>query len=317
MIGSEKQIPWAETIRQQFLSCLSLNAERALSGFKDVSAADITVVVDSFTAETSAHWWIDNGRISADDSLSWNYIVRNRAKSLHNDNKPVDIPRNEAEIEATVRPENPKTETVATIKALEDTVEVLFFEKRDDFREIIKNSGFSWKNGSWERKITIITGASKDRAAEVGNILLLNRFIIRIYDSEIREMAINGRYEQECKCWILRENSSIYPGWFRIFWGYYDDKLYKAARKITGSKWYNSAVIVPPELFEEVLDFAERYEFKLSKNAVKVVEGARIAKESELIAVPSKPQKKLCLKIERPELKYEEFNINETLRDDD
>ena len=63
-----------------------------------------------------------------------------------------------------------------------------------------------------------------------------------------------------------------------------NDNLYKAARKLPGSKWDKPSVVVPVEQFEEVIDFAGMYGFKLSEGAQEIASQARKVKEGALVA---------------------------------
>ena len=56
----------------------------------------------------------------------------------------------EASEEATIRPQDTKTETVAEIRILKETVQVEFPEKREDFRKIINSNGYRWSGSCWE-----------------------------------------------------------------------------------------------------------------------------------------------------------------------
>lgn len=313
LVGSEKQIAWAETIRQKFLDKLS----DLLTHLKSEIAADpaCSKTIDSFYGETSSRWWIDN-RFEL-DGVRRLFATRYDKYSKEVQNTEAIPAINDAKIEATVRPESPVTETVAEIRPLESSVEVNFPEKHEDFRGIMKSLGFKWEDG-WKRNIGVTTGAVKDRAAEAGNKLLLAGFIIRIYDAEIRQAAISGAFESECSRWITRrKDGDKFAGWFSIRWYEDNQKLYNASRKLPRSKWYEKSVVVPPEFFAEVLDFASMYGFKLSEKAQEVAESARAAKDATLTASAGKKKTEKPVNPIIPTLKPEEFEADENLRDND
>jgi len=223
-----------------------------------------------------------------------------------------------AKAEATVRPAEVKTETVAEITVADDKVKIVFPEKRDDFRLLVKGLGYIW-TGVWERKIYWQNGTPADRAAEAGHNLLAAGFIVRIYDSATRQMAIDGSYEPEQKRWIYYRMDGKYEGWFAIHWQRPDD-FYAVARKLPGSRWDRPFVVVPPEQFEQVLGFAETYEFSLTDKAQGIADEARAAKEAMLIVNVEPKMERAAAKpgIKPPVLETpERVEVDESLRDDD
>lgn len=179
---------------------------------------------------------------------------------------------------ATVRPENPITETIAEIRFTETTIKLSFPERRDDFREIVEiQNGFTWRDDWWQRDLSVLTGAARDRAAEIGNKLLTEGFIIRLYDKVARRAAVTGKFEAEHKRWIVGLNNN---NKFGILWGE-ENRLFYAARKLPGSRWSKPYVVVCGEHYEEVLNFAELNGFRLSNEALEVAKQAKAIKENE------------------------------------
>jgi hypothetical protein len=83
----------------------------------------------------------------------------------------------EALAEATIRPEQPKTETVAEIRVLDNAVEILFPERREDFRELVRfKLGYTWTEPCWKRELKSVNGSPADRAAEAHLWVLKSRF---------------------------------------------------------------------------------------------------------------------------------------------
>lgn len=282
LTGTEKQIPWAESIRQQLLADLD---KFVYENVKEEHRNDpmVRAAMEHIRNKTEARWWIDNRGAGA---YEFRQLLDEAIKATKTEQAqaPAEMV-SQAKAEATVRPESPKTETVAEIRPLENAVEIDFPEKRDDFRELVKfKLGMCWNGTCWRREIKAVNGTPADRTTEAGHKLLAAGFPIRIYDAEIRQRAIDGNYELEQTRWIYRrkDDAKEYPGWFAIKWGRQED-FYDAAKKIKGSRYKKPFVVVPPEQFEQVLDFAQMYGFSLSENAQALADEARQAKEAALV----------------------------------
>lgn len=312
LTGTEKQILWAEKIRSDKLALLDslptipvyqMDAWWSWHHFRDFISTDEEKEINTqcnrdksiaFTlaiqlpivqkglallkAQTKASWWIDN----RDTKLS--AIVAELLRSMPSEqpaeNKPLEI---DAQAEATVRPEAPVTETVAEIKAVERSIIVSFPEKIEAFRLLMRSHGFTWSGNAWERKLNIRNGMAQDRAADIGHILLGSGFIIRIYDEFIREMAVNGNYDEEQTRWITGYTSGSEQGRLCVTWGR-DEDFYKAAKRLPTARYVKPSLSVAVEQFEQVLDFAEINGFSISAGAMQLIEAARAAKESALVA---------------------------------
>jgi len=272
LAGTEKQIAWAEKIRQDVIA----RAEGCIYGrVPEAERETLLPGFDELQQIESARWWINHRDITLRELEK---LMLKTAKEQ--EEKPL---ADAAKIEATVRPEKPVTETVAEIRALENCIEVHFPEKRDDFREIVKvQLGMEWSVNRWTRKLVKINGTPADRAAEAGHRLLAAGFPVRIFDDETRQKAITGTYGPEHTRWIMCRVSGDYLGYLSIKWGRKED-FYRAAKGIKRSRYYKSNVVVPPEYFDEVLDFAQLYDFRISESAQKAIDVARQARESMLV----------------------------------
>lgn len=282
LAGTEKMIAWAELIRKQKLTTLAEEIKkRDLATAPDRERVEMAVI--KLQNKTSARWWIDNRDTSVLLMLREEYQTTDTPLPPA-EQKIAEEAKIEAMSEATIRPERIITETVAEIRALDNAIEVHFPEKREDYWQLIKKQlHFTWTGSCWRRDLTIFNGMPADRAAEVGNRLLAAGFIIRIFNSEIRTAAIAGTFTQECTRWIKGITSGTYEGWFSISWSC-DEDFYKAAKAIKGSRYSKPNVIVPPEQFEQVLDFAEMYAFQLSAVARAVADKAKAVKDAALTA---------------------------------
>ncbi len=218
-----------------------------------------------------------------------------------------------------VYPANHVTETIAHITQNDGIIVIRFAEYRNDFREAMRFCGFSWNTQKrrWERLITKHNGPIEDRMAEVGNNLLNAGIPIAIENEGIREAAINAAFQPEQTRWVFVDPEDQC---FVIRWNKRRENFYDAARRIPGSRYSKRkrTVIVPKEMFTEVVDFADMYGFVLSEEAQKLVEQAHNERMQRLIVVPAQPKQathpsNMPQKLEVPE----EVMIDEELRDDD
>lgn len=185
-----------------------------------------------------------------------------------------------------VYPEGFKYKEEACIKIDGEVINV-YFPKDSTFIEIVKDLGYKW-GFCWNLKKTSTNGDLKDRAAELGNKLLNGGFPIRVYDEYVKEKAINGTFEPECKRWILVRSSGDYKGRLTIWWKGQNDKLYNIARKLPGSKYSSPSVVVKVNYWQEVMDFAEMYSFKVSDAAARAIEEYKKSLETVEVVAPTK-----------------------------
>lgn len=213
-----------------------------------------------------------------------------------------------------ISPQKPKTPTFAWIYLKGGIVSVNFPEKREDFREIVKGLGYFWGRPVWQRLIDQRAGDPVDRAAELGHHLLANGFCVVFPSNEIIDLAISGSYKLEKRRWVLVRTTGQYQNWFALWWRHND--LYAEAMKLPGAHYSKPAVVVPPELFEEVLDFARIHDLEFSPAAKELLEKARAWRESAMIvsvADIKMPDKAIMT---RPELEIKESEIDDDLADD-
>lgn len=286
LIGTEKQIAWANTLRQDFIEkSEKINAEELKrfkmwdEDLKGLKLEEIPEIVDYILiTKNNASYWIDNR------NRTINLIVRERGNALKTDEEILEEKTlKEIKLEATIFPQNSITNVAAEITVKEDRVTVIF-EKNESFRLLVKSLGYKWE-GIWAKKINELTGSAEDRAAELGNKLLNAGFPVMILDEKIRENAVNGIYEPECNRWINLSKNDKYKGWLAIIW-YDGSDLYNKARKLPGSKWSNPAVVVKVEYYKEVEEFARLYDFKFTTKALKAIDDYKEALKNITVVNP-------------------------------
>lgn len=300
LTGTEKQIAWAETVRQQLLGALDeFVYTRSRLDAKDPKVME---ALEQIRSKTEARWWIDHRGI--DLPSEFRALLQEAAKEAQVASIRPAI--QEAKAEATVRPEKAVTETVAEARVLEDAIEISFPERRDDFRELMHDKlHMHWANTCWRREIIPRNGTPIDRAVEAAHRLLAAGYPIRIFDPDIRARAISGQYEPECRRWVAVYVSGKYEGWFAVSWKKPDD-FYRAAKRIGGARWNSPDMAVPPEKWEEVLDFARMYDFQLSASAQEAAMAAHEARDKALIVnVLPREEESLATSISRTPPKLE------------
>ena len=270
--GTEKQVAWANTLRlkminkfEEEIEILERKYEESSERFKERKKERLEVarkVLDYITAnKNKATFYID----TRGDYIS-ELIEKYKDEASNNvlEDKRLE---NEVINESIIAPEEIKFDGIVKIKPSEDKIEV-FYEKNETFREIVKGLKYKWDSGCWNRKINESTGSYIDRAAELGNVLLNEGFMVSILDVEIREKAINGDFEHECDRWIFKSADDK----LKISWDRRNNDLYSVARKIPTAKWSSGVIVVNISKYRELEEFAEMYGFSFSKLANKMIE---------------------------------------------
>lgn len=188
-----------------------------------------------------------------------------------------------------VRPDHPKTTTAAIITFGGETVSVYFPEIIESFNELVKSLRYRWRKPYWQRTITTRAGTIEDRAAELGHRLLAANFCVHFPNESIQQKSIAGDYAPEHTRWILRRTSGDYADWFGFEWGRGDD-LYKKVMRLIGARYRDGSVVVPNNHYDEVLDFADHYGFRLTDSAQSLAAEARARWESALVVTIEKPK---------------------------
>lgn len=167
-------------------------------------------------------------------------------------------------------PKSPRTATVAEIIYTDKSVSIRFPEKNDAFREVVKAARYQWNWDArrWQRKLNpVMHGMARDRAIEIACRLLSARINVEVAD-ELQPAILAGAFVPEHVRWIFvySDNDTFVISWRR------PDDLYRAAMRLHGARYSPPNVTVPKEQFNEVLDFAERYDFRLTPKAQELAE---------------------------------------------
>lgn len=180
-----------------------------------------------------------------------------------------------------VRPSAPLTPSIARISFDGDWLRVYFPEAKTAFNDIVKMMDYTWQRPYWTR--TIPQAQHLHRAAELAHTLLAAGYCVK-GPKEVMETAVAQLFEPEPVRTIHKRTGGSYDGWFAIWWHKErGGRLEDARRGLRGSRWDGGRLVVPPEQFEAVLDFAERYDCHLSPGALALAEEARAELDAAIV----------------------------------
>lgn len=278
LTGSEKQVAWANTLREKMLAKLAELVAYA-KGYAaehgdDASVArqmcQIEIGAELIRSRTAASWWIDNRSTDGRElikSLLPEIDAEIAARSTAPSTPAEAVEEQAAQEEALLKPAGePASAQIADISQRADTLCISFPERNDAFRAAMHALGYKWSATHWAKPLSFRTGEPADRMAEAAHAILAAGFMARLHDVAAREKAVSGDFQPEQRRWVAKGTAGTYAGWYAITWPKSDD-LYAPARKLLGSKYANGCIYVPPGSTDEVLDFAEHYGFALSPGA--------------------------------------------------
>lgn len=330
LTGSEKQVSWANTLRQKWIDIAEKyveNAKTNIERFKknnpqhaaevEKTLANVIMAIDHILrSKTQARKWID-GR---DDNAS-SEIIEVAEKIEKTEAAPVvpDTVKQEALEDMTIRPSESVTNLVTEIKIKDALVTARYPERNDGFNKIVKQLKYKWTGLVWQRETGIRTGSPLERAAELGIRLLAAGYPVRVYQEDLQEQILSGAFQPESRRWVMKSTNNTGKVSFVIEWSREDGDFYNAAKRLPGAKWKSgNGMLVPKEAFREVLGFAEQYKFSLSPGALVLTQEAQQEWEAAMVADVAAPEKEVLPQPgKRPQkLEIEDGGIDENLRDD-
>lgn len=260
LVGTERQVQWANTLRRTKLSSCEYFIENNIMNMTDVGKDSIGKAMNWLYGQNKASFWIENRYESTDTTI-------------HNAIKELEFLPPEGsmkdEKEFLVAPEESKKEGVVRILIKGDYISFIY-EKDSDFRTIVKKHYCKWNGMEWVKETTALTGMADDIAAEIGRDLLDNGFRVSFPDKDVMDMAVNATFEKEHTKWILREDDKkVKIKWRNDLNCYYD------AIALRGAKYKSGCVLVPAEYYRSIEDFAAEYDYYISPKARKVLDDAK------------------------------------------
>ena len=291
LTGSDKQISWANTIRDKIIGIITdkldytVELEKIMEGKgKDreesddcldyVSSDTIRAVRDwLLTTKTRASDWIDiRDYIPSVSKAIWE---RKWIAAWKLQGEPVgeeeiaqaEATRAEENAAATLRPQEQTHQGVAVIDVSRNVITVSI-RKDDDFRALVKSLGYKWnpEQRYWYKQVDTRRDSVKERAAELGNKLLAAGFAVRIADPEVRQAAVAGDYEPETFRWIDARDADFFITWAR------DDDFYAQAKRLPRARYSKPGILVPAAEWEEVKDFAHTHGFRFTPAAQELLD---------------------------------------------
>lgn len=292
--GSQKQIEWAMSIRQQFLDIIedlseAMNKEMDKSIEANPDKADKyekirTEYTEKFnkstmyiSEQTKAKFFIDDrdefGKCIPDTTLK---TVAAYADAYDKEHDPFEIEAKEEvkRKQVEVHPEAVRHDTNVTLKVEAGDVR-LYSEYDSNLVDIIHGLDFlmSWSRAerAWEYKIYKPCGSPESVIAEIGNKLLENGYIVTFPDSEIAEMATSGDFEKykinavfgsekDDKVLLVQFNRN-------------DDEMQMQLLSIRGAKMScKDTVKINVSHYNELMEIAEENDFVITPAASKCIE---------------------------------------------
>ena len=282
--GSEKQVTWAATLRERTLAVLDVAVPEAVKhaagrmiyttggmGAFQSSVLELAVVVSvigepavrdalaAIRAETDARFWID-GRLDGPHEMI-SAVAKRRAieeRALSPEGKAEAAAEQDAMAEATLRPSEPVSETIAEIAFRDGRLVASYDERSETFNATVKGLGYLWDPAAvaWARRHnSLMMGAAVDRLAETAHELLAAGIVVARHDPEARAKAIDRSFEAEHRRWVSLVPAGTNQGKLRFMWGR-DEDFYAAFRSLPGATYRDKACLIPATSRDEVLDFA-------------------------------------------------------------
>lgn len=273
LTGTEKQIAWAMSIRDEALrKCVRdvEEAERRRKQFGVIGAFEIAketyaAVFELVNTLTEAKFWIDNRYdvISVIEKMYKNRDDICRAREIEEEAKA------EAEAKSeTVYPEEQQCNVVVEITATDNEVQVRT-EKDTGVIDYMHEIHAKWNSPAWVYSSPAYRGSMKDHAAEIAHNFLKKGYPVKFYDAEIKEKAVNATFEPETDRWI----ATIKDGTIGIYVRGTD--CYDEARRLPGAKYEKGWMKVKATHYNEIEDFANLNGFKITDNAKQMLAAER------------------------------------------
>lgn len=303
--GSVKQIVWAESLRASRMNQVDYLVKKIKNFYDDEGIKLALLAIQKIFQISSSRWWIDRRDYDLD------YMVEHYLRDYGDDMKDemtMEALQQEATFDAA--PKELHTSVVATIQF--DDNEVRISSGKDEIiRGVVKSYGMRWNGVSWSFSINVTTGSAFDRAAEIGNLLLNAGVSIRTSNQDLMDAAVASRFEPRHENWILRVHNEVKLVFPR------NDEIYRTAKKIPGAHWQSgTGMLIPSDSVDEIMDFAERMDFRIAPLAQDLLDQAAMRKHMRKVVDPAPAAVHLTEKEELNAILSSSREVLEDLKDD-
>ena len=186
LVGSPKQITWAEQIRARYIESSGKELDDILMEIARHKESGEYTEGDNLGAKrfeatrtymlttiSSAHWWIDNrsdlitnmGKVFLNHRAEIEGLMDGGVAAPAQEPTATEIPA--APAEELLTPEEPKYGE-ASVSVSGDKAEARYLAKDDAFRAAVKSVGYKWDSDrlAWVASASAVNGTAEDRAAE-------------------------------------------------------------------------------------------------------------------------------------------------------
>jgi hypothetical protein len=277
LIGTAKQVAWAETRRVKFCD--------ASDGFAgdDTLRATIGYILER---ERYASFWIEDAPVEYYSIREYARRHEAQIKAYMEAPAPMqpEAPRDEAEV---LRPAEIKHEGVVAVELLQTgdaawTIRARY-EKDEAFRDVVAKRHLGWDGAQrcWARAINVMSAPGDDRAAELISRLLKAGFCVSCDSAPVRELVLSGAYKPENRLWVARKNDVTVRFKFDR-----DDSLNEKVRGL-GARWDGEGYEISAAKYNKVEEFARLYGFSITPNAQAALQTAREKVEGATVVAPT------------------------------
>ena len=289
LIGTEKQVAWAESIRMSFYDA---SEAYALNPDMRYDQDQITAVIGCILEhEVYASFWIGNSsfRPGSFMLLLKDYYRANKEKveSYLNPPSPASAREQEDYTTTTMRPAKIEHDGIVTVEVLQTddaawTIRA-YYVKDDAFRGVVTQRHVEWdkEKQCWARDVKVMYGPGNDRAAELISHLLKAGFCVRCDSEIVRDMVQSGQYQPELRLWVALKNKTTVRFIFDR-----DENLNEKIRRI-GAKWDGKGYDMPVEQYTRIEEFARLFGFHIMPNVQEALNNARLQVEGAAVVDPT------------------------------
>lgn len=282
LVGSEKQIAWAITLRANLMDTL----DRHIDWLRDKQLLEWAGHVQEYKTlilqSTSARWFIENRKVMAREAFIRKTLEAHRLSASAQAPAPQPNPADE---QLTVRPESLTHPGCVTLRISERKILALY-ERNDLFRKIVYRQRFRWsaEAGVWQLQCLVQDGSPEDRSVELAMQLIAAGFAVTMPSDKTRDMVINGVYEPRHTRWVHADSNG-----FEIYFEPDDQAARSALGALTRYGRWNAArrcYRVSLTQFEGVCELIRLYDFRPSWAARQRLDQERARIESATCVSP-------------------------------